>query len=52
MASWTLEVQTDENGDAYIVFPQEAMEEVGWQVGDDIRWIDNKDGTYTLELVE
>jgi DNA-binding Xre family transcriptional regulator len=27
----------------------ELCEELGWQVGDTIEWIDNKDGTWTLK---
>lgn len=31
-------VQEDENGDAYIVFPDEMIEELGWAVGDTLVW--------------
>ena len=27
----------------------ELCKELGWQVGDTIEWIDNKDGTWTLK---
>jgi hypothetical protein len=27
----------------------ELCESLGWQVGDEITWTDNKDGTWTLE---
>ena len=36
--SYILEVQEDENGDQYIVFPDEVMEELGWQEGDLLNW--------------
>ena len=49
---WSLEVQKLEDGDEYIEFPKEVMEEVGWQEGDVIEWIDNKDGSWTLKKKE
>ena len=45
---WTLQVEKLEDGDEYIEFPKEVMEEVGWEEGDIIEWIDNKDGSWTL----
>jgi bifunctional DNA-binding transcriptional regulator/antitoxin component of YhaV-PrlF toxin-antitoxin module len=36
--SYILEVQEDENGDQFIVFPDEIMEELGWQEGDLLNW--------------
>lgn len=46
---WTLEVQKLEDGDEYIEFPKEMMDEVDWHEGDVIEWIDNKDGSWTLQ---
>ena len=31
--SYILEVQEDENGDAYIALPDEVVEELGWEIG-------------------
>jgi bifunctional DNA-binding transcriptional regulator/antitoxin component of YhaV-PrlF toxin-antitoxin module len=42
--SYILEVQEDENGDQYIVFPDEVMEELGWQEGDLLNWDARGDG--------
>lgn len=36
--SYILEVQEDENGDQYIVLPDEVIEELGWQEGDVLNW--------------
>lgn len=36
--SYILEVQEDENGDQYIVLPDEVMEELCWQEGDVLNW--------------
>ena len=46
----TLEVYEDEYG-AFLVFGEAIMKEVGWNIGDTIEWIDNKDGTFTLRKV-
>lgn len=36
--SYILEVQEDDNGEQYIVFPEEVIEELGWQEGDILNW--------------
>jgi len=36
--SYILEVQEDDNGDQYIVFPEEIVEELGWQEGVLLNW--------------
>ena len=36
--SYILEVQEDENGDQYIVLPDEVIEDLGWQEGDILNW--------------
>lgn len=38
MSSYILEVQEDDNGDLYIVFPDEIIEDLGWQEGDVLNW--------------
>lgn len=50
--SWTLDVQRDENGEAFIEFPPEALQDVGWKEGDEIEWLDNGDGSWTLTKKE
>lgn len=45
--TYTARVEEDENG-AYIIFPEEMMAEVGWKEGDNIKWTDNGDGSFTL----
>ncbi len=48
--SETLTVQEDpETGELYLVFPQPMLDRVGWKEGDVIEWIDNKDGSWSLE---
>jgi len=36
--SYILEVQEDENGDQYIVLPDEVIEDLCWQEGDVLNW--------------
>ena len=42
--SYVLEVLEDENGDQYIIFPDEVTEELGWQEGDLLNWDVRGDG--------
>jgi len=44
-----LMVQLDEEtGEHMLEFPVDLMAEVGWEIGDNITWTDNKDGSFTL----
>ena len=53
MSSWTLDVKYDnESGDTYIQLPDDMMKQAGWNLGDDIEWIDNKDGTWSMKKIE
>ena len=52
MKTWTLEVQKLEDGDQYIEFPKELMDEVGWEDGDVLEWTPNEDGSWTLKKKE
>ncbi len=46
----TLEVQQDpETGEHYLQFPDELIQQVGWQIGDELAWIDNGNGTWTIK---
>jgi bifunctional DNA-binding transcriptional regulator/antitoxin component of YhaV-PrlF toxin-antitoxin module len=38
MSSYILEVQEDDNGDQFIVLPDEVIEDLGWQEGDVLNW--------------
>lgn len=50
---WTLEVKHDpETGDQILEFPDDLMESAGWAEGDNLEWIDNKNGTWTLRKIE
>lgn len=45
---YTVEVQEDETGEAFIQLPDDLLEEVNWKEGDVIDWHDNKDGSFTM----
>jgi hypothetical protein len=36
--SYVLEVQEDENGEPFIILPEEVLEDLGWQEGDVLDW--------------
>ncbi len=49
MKSWTLNVEEDPStGDGILVLPQDLLDSAGWVEGDNLLWIDNKDGTWSL----
>ena len=51
--SWTLDVEEDPaTGDAIITFPPDLLKTAGWKEGDEIIWIDRKDGSWELKLKE
>lgn len=53
MKSWTLNVEEDpKTGDYMLTFPTDLLEQAGWKEGDNIKWIDQKDGTWRLEKVD
>ena len=43
-------VPIDEDG--ILTFPDELMDKLGWKAGDELEWIDNNDGTFTLKKLE
>lgn len=47
--TWTLDVQKNDDGEFFIELNDEILAESGFKVGDDVEWIDNKDGSFTLK---
>ena len=46
---WTLNVEEDpETGDSILILPPELLEQAGWKEGDNLVWIDNQDGSWSL----
>jgi hypothetical protein len=50
--SWTLEVQQQEDGEYFIEFPDDVLQEAGWKEGDVVGWSDNGDGSWTLKKLD
>lgn len=47
--SWTVTLEEDpETGDLILPFTNEMLEEVGWKEGDELEWVDNKNGSWSL----
>jgi AbrB family looped-hinge helix DNA binding protein len=42
----------DDFGEYYITIPEEIIDRLGWEEGDVLEWILNKDGTVLLERQE
>ncbi len=45
---YTIPVELDSHGDAFITLPDDVIKATGLTVGDDVDWSDNGDGTWTL----
>lgn len=48
---WTIPVETDENGDAVITFPEDFLKCTGWKAGDTLDWIARGDGTWEMRKI-
>ena len=45
---FTMEVETDSDGELILTFPDELLEALDWQPGDWLTWVENKNGTWTI----
>ena len=51
--TYTLKVQEDKKTkNLFIKLPSRLMEKMNWKIGDPLEWLDNKDGSYTLQRYE
>ena len=51
--SSTLVVQEDpETGDLFIELPQRLLKQLGWNEGDDLQWIQDANGNWTVKKVD
>lgn len=51
--SWTLPVEFDRpTGEYFVQFPDELLDATGWEEGDELLWVDNKDGSFVLKKNE
>jgi hypothetical protein len=45
----TIQVQHDAESDClFIELPKDLLDKVGWSIGDNIKWTDNKNGSFLL----
>lgn len=50
--TWTITVEQDpETGELILPLPEDMLELQGWKEGDTLEWIDNKDGSWSLQKV-
>lgn len=54
MTQWTVTVEeaNDSSGDLVMPLPQDMLDQVGWVEGDTLEWIDNKDGSWSIQKVK
>ena len=49
--TWTVEVELDEHGEPALTLPEDMIKQIGWKIGDIIRWSKQDDGSWILERV-
>lgn len=47
----TIVEDPDQPGALLLYLGQALCDSLGWQVGDTVEWLDNKDGSWTLEKI-
>jgi len=56
MKRFTVQIEFDvREGEYYIPLPEEMLSdiaELGWTTNDDLEWIENTDGTFTIQKKE
>ena len=51
--SYTIDIKhADQSDDLYMEIPDELMEDMGWEIGDDLKFIDHKDGSFRIRKVK
>ena len=44
-------IEEDENGDLILPVSDKICAELGWKIGDTLRWTSNQDGSFTISKV-
>ena len=53
VVKWRLPVEVDAiSGEYYFTLPDDLLEKTGWKEDDALHWVDNGDGSFTLQKVE
>ena len=45
-------IKDPETGELILPLSDEIFQNLGWEIGDTIQWIDNKDGSWTMKKIE
>ena len=48
----TVHLEEDSNGDLVLPLTLDVLNQVGWYPGDNLIWIDNNDGTFSIKKYE
>ena len=49
---YQVSLEEDSNGDLVLPFDEDMLAELGWDVGDTLKWTDNGDGTFSISKYE
>ena len=49
--TWTVEVELYEHDEPALTLPEDMIKQIGWKIGDIIRWSRQDDGSWILEQV-
>ena len=53
MTTYTVKLEEDpETNELVMPFPPELLAQMGWDFGDTLIWLDNKDGSFSLTKKE
>lgn len=52
MTKYTITLEENKNGELILPLSDEMMSELGWGEGTRIKWIDNFDGSWTMQKME
>jgi|TARA_B100001094_G_scaffold154857_1_gene149860 bifunctional DNA-binding transcriptional regulator/antitoxin component of YhaV-PrlF toxin-antitoxin module len=47
-----IEIQETSDGELFFEIPPALLEDLGWQENDDVKFIDNKDGSFKIKKVK
>lgn len=51
--TWTITLEEDsETDDLILPLPEDLLKQAGWKEGDTLEWIDNSNGSWTLQKVK
>ena len=51
VVKWQLPVEVDASGEYFVTFPDDLLEAANLKEGDNVRWVDNGDGSYTITKI-